>query len=262
MLIDAYVERLGAVLYGPRRVKAELLAEVRDGLWDAAWALQQRGVDPQEAEAQAVRDFGDVELVARECQRELAAVQGRRTAIWLAAMVPASVLVTSLLWLLKPQWGVPPQGTWHVVIAKAIDWLGIISGIAGAVVYMAFSWIDRFRVDPARLTRGLGIALFGFLGLQGLLGMALTLLSLRANLTPHFVVLMVAGIAATGVLTSLLAWSARSCLAAARQPSDHPWRGGPPPSRPFGGARAVPNQLMRVPMPFQDAGPKIPPAWR
>lgn len=52
--IDDYLRTLGAALHGPSRLKAELLAEARGGLEDAADAYTLSGLDPRAAQRRAV----------------------------------------------------------------------------------------------------------------------------------------------------------------------------------------------------------------
>jgi hypothetical protein len=94
VLIDAYVADLGRSLRGPARPKADLLREARDGLYDAAAAYRDDGVDPETAQHRAVRDFGDVRDIAPDYQAELAAAQGRRTALLICLVLAPQ----SLLW--------------------------------------------------------------------------------------------------------------------------------------------------------------------
>lgn len=51
--IDDYLRTLGAALHGPSRLKAELLAEARGGLEDAADAYTLSGLDPRAAQRRA-----------------------------------------------------------------------------------------------------------------------------------------------------------------------------------------------------------------
>jgi hypothetical protein len=97
--VDEYVARLGAALPGPRRRKADLVAEARDSLIDASEALKARGYDRGTAERIAVADFGDLDEVVPGYRTELGFVQGRRTAVLLVSVMLAQPIV----WL---------EGTW------------------------------------------------------------------------------------------------------------------------------------------------------
>ncbi|MER5320950.1 permease prefix domain 1-containing protein [Streptosporangium roseum] len=72
-VIDDFVDRLCRMLKGPSHAKRDLLAEARDGLVDAAEALERRGFGRVEAERRAVREFGLLGEIAHGYQRELSA---------------------------------------------------------------------------------------------------------------------------------------------------------------------------------------------
>lgn len=81
--VDDYLTSLGRALPGPRRRKADLLAEARDHLIDATDAFEADGLDRASAEREAVADFGDLDEVAPGYRAELAVSQSRRTAMLL-----------------------------------------------------------------------------------------------------------------------------------------------------------------------------------
>src|SRR4051812_26337431 len=70
-VIETYVAELGRTLRGPRRAKADLLAEARDSLVDAAGARERVGLPREEAEREAVAEFGAVPDIAPGYQTEL-----------------------------------------------------------------------------------------------------------------------------------------------------------------------------------------------
>jgi hypothetical protein len=92
-LIDRYLAELSARLHGPARLKADLLAEARDGLLDATAALVTRGQRPIEAARVAVEQFGPVAAIAPAYQAELGVAQGRRTAWWVLGVICAQPFV-------------------------------------------------------------------------------------------------------------------------------------------------------------------------
>lgn len=77
VVVDAYLHVLSAGLTVPDRVKADVLAEVRDGLWAAVEAHRAHGVEAEPAAQAAVAEFGDPAVVARAFAPELAAVVAR-----------------------------------------------------------------------------------------------------------------------------------------------------------------------------------------
>src|SRR5262245_50362297 len=86
-VIDAYIDQLRGTLRGPRRATADLLTEARDSLVDAAEAYERDGFGRAAAETRAVREFGDVRVVAPEYQNELGLAQARRTALLVLAVI-------------------------------------------------------------------------------------------------------------------------------------------------------------------------------
>jgi hypothetical protein len=132
--IDEYVAEMSARLVGPGRVKADLIAEARDGLCDAAQAYTEEGMAPARAAERAVADFGAPDLVLPHYQQELAAAQGRRTAGLVAAAMSAVQLLSPLMWWHSP-WqsaGVPPSAG-YLQLAGVLDGLGVTGAIIGAV---------------------------------------------------------------------------------------------------------------------------------
>ncbi|HET6987600.1 MAG TPA: permease prefix domain 1-containing protein [Kribbella sp.] len=81
--VDEYLAALSSSLAGPRRRKADLLAEARDHLTDATEAFEADGLDREQAEREAVADFGELSEVVPGYRAELAISQSRRTAMLL-----------------------------------------------------------------------------------------------------------------------------------------------------------------------------------
>ena len=101
-LIDEYVTGLSRRLTGPRRAKADLLTEARHGLVDAAEAHASAGLPSAEASARAVSDFGGYREILAGYQAELAAAQGRRTALLVTIAMPAAMMLSRLMWMGSP----------------------------------------------------------------------------------------------------------------------------------------------------------------
>lgn len=99
MPIDEYLTALRKELRGPRRRKADLLAEARDHLTDATEAFEADGFERYDAETHAVADFGSIEDVAPGYRADLAISQSRRTAVLLFA----ALIIQPIVWL---------QGVW------------------------------------------------------------------------------------------------------------------------------------------------------
>jgi hypothetical protein len=116
--VAAHVAELDRVLRGATKDRRSIVREVREGLHDAAEAYRHAGMDPREAARRAVREFGPVADVAPLYQDELAADQGRRTALLLAAGLPALSMGWDLLWRVGIDWG-PERPTLALVKALA-----------------------------------------------------------------------------------------------------------------------------------------------
>jgi hypothetical protein len=97
--VDEYLTALNRSLGGPRRRRADLLAEARDHLTDATEALEAEGLSRYDAERAAVADFGGLDDVVPGYRAELAVSQGRRTAM----MLLLALIIQPIVWA---------QGVW------------------------------------------------------------------------------------------------------------------------------------------------------
>ncbi|MFJ6783418.1 permease prefix domain 1-containing protein [Streptomyces yangpuensis] len=86
--IEAHVAELAAVLHGVDRAKSRMLAELREGLLDAATELAPGGEPDHEAAREAVRQFGGVAELAPDFQRELTIIQARHTSRRILLLAP------------------------------------------------------------------------------------------------------------------------------------------------------------------------------
>lgn len=210
--VRAHVAALDRVLRGPGSVKQSMIAEVRDGLDDAAAAYRADGLDPEQAAAVAVQDFGEVHEIAPLLQEELTAQQGRRTALLLAVAFPAMLLAWDVLWKAGNAWTAPPPAV-VALLARAVDVLTVLV-TAAALVLLLITFRGRL---PRRLTRVTGlVALVGILGCGGM-SLAMNLLNPHqagAMLTTHPAAAVVVG--ASAVTFVLVARSAARSLRAAR----------------------------------------------
>lgn len=91
--VETYLAGLRRALRGPRRRKADLMAEARDSLVDATEAYEADGLSPAEAAERAVKDFGDLDEVVPGYRSELGIAQGRRTAVLLLLVMIAQPIV-------------------------------------------------------------------------------------------------------------------------------------------------------------------------
>lgn len=198
-MIETYLRALNGALRGPRRAKADLLAEAHDHLTDAKEAYEQAGLPPQAAEQSALNDFGSVEEIAPAYQTELNLAQGHRTAaaaLTLAATQPVAWAAFGRLY----------DNPTYPQLADEI-----VENIGGAIILLSLLAVLSYRYAlrrPAireKLARATGI---------GALGVAATLTTASLTLTAltgGYVTLLWT---VTFVLTpaTWVAVSARRCL--------------------------------------------------
>jgi HAAS len=91
---ESYLAEVAARLPDRARAHADIVAELRAGLLDTIDAHLATGMDPGDATAAAIREFGDPHQVACAFRPELAARQARRVALTLLATGP----LLGLLW--------------------------------------------------------------------------------------------------------------------------------------------------------------------
>jgi hypothetical protein len=155
-LIEAYVTELDDALRGPRALKADMLAEARDGLLDASEAYERGGLDADGAQRRAIADFGAVDAVVPDYQTELGLSQGRRTALLMVLCLAAQPLVWRVV---LPLAGHPDNsgGTAYNVVNYLVEGLGSVSIISGMVLALALGRGTRFLRAPGRLIRVAGV---------------------------------------------------------------------------------------------------------
>ena len=132
----AALRRLEHRLQGPRRLRADMVAEVRDGLLDATAAHSEAGLAPAAAARRALEELGDVEALARELQHEVTARQARRAALVVGLAFLPLVVAWDLVWRLAPQSG-PPPGDGLAAVYAAIDLVQVAAGLAGGALAVA-----------------------------------------------------------------------------------------------------------------------------
>lgn len=94
--MNGYVDAVAAPLRGPRRLRADMVAELGGGFEEAVAERIDAGMDRERALADAAAEFGEPRAVAAEFQRELAAAQARRTAWTLLIGLPALTIMWDL----------------------------------------------------------------------------------------------------------------------------------------------------------------------
>jgi hypothetical protein len=203
--VERHVAALGAALRGPGALRRDVLAEVRDGLEDAAEAHRAAGVAGPEAAARAVEEFGPVDELAPLYQEELTTAQVRRTALVVAVLFPALLLGWDLMWTTGHAWpSVGPVPPLVPVLARLQDVLSVAATALALVVLLATL---RRRVRPRLLAAA--AAAVGLAGAVLCLGIAvvmnvangpatLTMIASNPTTLPAFAVSLAAGAVVAG----------------------------------------------------------------
>lgn len=156
--IESVVDRLDAELGGFGVRRAEVLAEVRDGLEDAAAAYGGAGLPVEEARRRAVTDFGDPGRVAQHFRSTDLGRLSRQTALLLGAG-PVLVLTAWVLLGLS-------QG--KLLTDSTATGFGLITAV-GAVVGAAGWWWTRRTLRrgarPKRAATAVAVAVLALCGL-------------------------------------------------------------------------------------------------
>ena len=210
--IEGHVRRLDRALTGPRRLKADMLREVRHGLLDAAEAYQAAGV--AEPERRAIAEFGAVPDVAPAYQAELATSATRSVAIRITAAYGVGAFAANLMWTGAPWSGEPPPAAFQV-LAQVINLVGNGLAVCGAVVLAAlWLWSRAGRTVPMMAMRLVNHGLAALLLVAWAVGVAMftwsAVLWQAALSWPP----MIAGVAVTSAATVWIAHAVRPGLAA------------------------------------------------
>lgn len=203
--IEDHLAALDTALYGPVRAKSRMLAEVRDGLADAADAYAD-APSRAAAAARAVRDFGTVEEVGPSFQRELTIAQARQTARVVALIVPFLMACWYLLGATDKDAGGRLPAAVHVLVAN-LGGLAALTALLAAGSLAATGGVSRRLATPRRLP--IVVAWTGTTAAVALAVSALTL-SAGAVLAQDWPVSALAA-ALTLLAHTRLAASARAC---------------------------------------------------
>lgn len=150
--VESYLTGLSRALHGPRRRKADLMAEARDSLVDATEAFEADGLSPREAAERAVEDFGDLAEVVPGYRSELGIAQGRRTAILLFGVMIAQPIV----WLENTwSWTQHPDSDIAAVaiLNQLVQVVGTLSMVGSVLVLIATGLGLRYPVVRERATK-------------------------------------------------------------------------------------------------------------
>ncbi|MFI7059908.1 permease prefix domain 1-containing protein [Kribbella sp. NPDC050124] len=150
--VDEYLTGLSRALPGPRRRKADLLAEARDHLTDATEALEADGLDHRQAEREAVADFGALDDVVPGYRAELAVSQSRRTAMLLFLVL----ILQPIVWQENAwSWNQDPvqESALNDFLQTLVRSIGMVS-IAGAVLAVIGAGVGmRYPIIRDRISR-------------------------------------------------------------------------------------------------------------
>lgn len=173
---DHFLTELSGLLRGPRRVRAELVVEIADGVDDARSALQDNGIPAAEAERRALAEFGTAREIAAGLRAALAAGALRRLAV-LGSLLPVLILGWASAWSRVPDTAARQlSGTLTGVLYSIGAALAAIS-IAALVVHRGRRILDRRALDRCRR---LSVVLAG--GLAAFLSIATVLTALNWSL--------------------------------------------------------------------------------
>lgn len=153
--VDAHVSGVAARLSGPARLRADLLAEVRAGLDDAACAHQRRGACAEDAQRRAVEEFGAVDDVAPAFQEQLAVAQARATARLLLLAFPGLLLGWDLVWSSGAAWSEPAPVV--LVLARVQDAVSVGAGVAAVVALVLLARGARRPGGSRRTVLAVGV---------------------------------------------------------------------------------------------------------
>jgi hypothetical protein len=169
---DAYLGELAHLLCGPRRRRAQILAELRDGLDHAVADQTAHGRTEEEAVESAIIHFGTPQAVGDAFGDELATAYARHTIAWYVATGP--LIGVWWLLLLQPH----PWRTGLLALLAAIPVLPLIA-IAIATAAGTFATTGRLirwlpEASPHRaLTATVAIATLTLIGDVTVIGLYL-----------------------------------------------------------------------------------------
>ena len=118
--LATYLSDVAAQLYGPRRRRATILVELRDGLDQATEDNITAGLTPDLAAAAAITQFGPPRAVGDAFGGELATAYARRTIAWFIVTGP----LVGIWWLLLLQ--PSPWRTGLIALLAAVPVLPLI----------------------------------------------------------------------------------------------------------------------------------------
>jgi hypothetical protein len=169
--LECYLAEVATRLPGPARQHAEIVAELRSGLLDAADAHRSAGLRPALAARAAIGEFGDPGQVAAGFRAEIAARQARRVSL---SLLKAGPLV-GLLWItaaltshlgihLAPRWQWPDlpsafrMGIYVTAVVIAAQVCAVLLGVAATGHLTRWMPVRPRRAPTAAVVAGFGAA--------------------------------------------------------------------------------------------------------
>ncbi len=135
--VDAYVGELARLLRGPRRRRARILAELRDGLDEAIADQKTDGRTEDQAVESAIDHFGTPQAVADAFAGELVTAYGRHTIAWYIATGP----LVGIWWLLLLQ-----PHPWRAGLVALLTAIPVLPLIAVAIATAAGTFATTGRL--------------------------------------------------------------------------------------------------------------------
>ncbi|RKN43494.1 permease prefix domain 1-containing protein [Micromonospora endolithica] len=209
VMVEERLRALAERLHGPRRLKADLLTEARDGLRDAVEAYQESGLPAVEARRRAVAEFGTPGELAPAYQVELAAGALRGLSLRVLAVAVTLVVAGDLTWR-GSSWSEgprPPEG--YLLLSASINWIWLTAAVlAAAGVLLAGR---RTTPRAQALDQLLGIGLTGTLAVgliagAGLLGWSLGMWEAALTWPPMLIGTVVIGAGQLWLGRSVTSW--------------------------------------------------------
>jgi hypothetical protein len=213
-VIEAYVAELSGALRGPRRVKADLIAEARDSLIDAVEAHESHGLVREAAERRAVGEFGEVSEIVDGYQAELGLSQGRRTMLMIVLFLVPQHLVWENTWRATEVAASGRTGPGYALVNQLVIWFGGASIAVSLLAALACGIGVRYLGVRRGMARAAGIFALTVAGFLTATGLLLTLLGMAPEslLAPTGLPWTTAFLL---VPMAVLGFSARRCLTAA-----------------------------------------------
>ena len=135
--VDAYVGELARLLRGPRRRRARILAELRDGLDEAIADQKTDGRTEDQAVESAIDHFGTPQAVADAFAGKLVTAYGRHIIAWYIATGP----LVGIWWLLLLQ-----PHPWRAGLVALLTAIPVLPLIAVAIATAAGTFATTGRL--------------------------------------------------------------------------------------------------------------------